>query len=317
MTARGPQNKMVVLVGPTSVGKTGLALRLAQTLNGEIVGADSMQIYRGMDIGTAKPTREERARVPHHLIDIVNPDESFHAKRYQQAADLVVQEIHGRGRLPIVVGGTGLYIKALLHGLFPDPPVASERPVPQGRKAGQGGGGDPHAHLRRVDPVAARAIHPHDAVRARRALDVFLRTGRSITEWQSHHGFGEDRYDALVLGLWMDRERLNRRIHSSVDRMIREGFLQEVRALLKQGFSRDLPSMKSLGYRHMVSVLEGTRSLEEAVALMERDTRRYAKRQRTWFQHQEKVVWFSSPDASERIYETIQEFLDRQVKKIV
>jgi tRNA dimethylallyltransferase len=313
MPAHGPEKKMVVLVGPTSAGKTGLALRLAEALNGEIVGADSMQIYRGMDIGTAKATPEERARVPHHLIDIVDPDESFHAKRYQQAADLVVEGVQARGRLPVVVGGTGLYIKALLHGLFPDPVAAPGLPVPQGR----GPGGDPHAELSRVDPVAARAIHPHDAVRARRALDVFFRTGRSISEWQSQHRFEEDRYDALVLGLWMERESLNRRIHARVDRMIREGFLEEVRWLLKQGFSRDLPSMKSLGYRHMVSVLEGTRSLEEAVSVMERDTRRYAKRQRTWFHHQEKVVWFSSPDAWEKICETIQEFLDRQVKKIV
>jgi len=309
--------RIVALVGSTAVGKTGLALRLARTLDAEIVSADSMQIYRGMDIGTAKPTPEQQALAPHHLIDIVDPDEAFHAGRYREAADRAVEGIRGRGKLPLVVGGTGLYIKALLHGLFHDPPAEpraswAERLASYGRFAG-----DPHEALARVDPATARTIHPHDRVRARRALDVFVRTGKSITALRDLHGFQENRYDALVVGLRMDRTSLVRRIDARVDAMVRAGLLDEVRGLLDDGYGADLPSMKGLGYRHMVRFLEGAWSMETATENLKRDTRRYAKRQRTWFEHQETVVWFHGPDPAETICETIQRFLQGPVKKIV
>ncbi len=309
--------KVVALVGPTAVGKTVLSLRLADLLKAEIVGADSMQVYRGMDIGTAKPSPEERAAVVHHLIDIVYPDEAFHAKRYQQEADRTVEELRRRGKVPLVVGGTGLYIKALFHGLFDDPPRHENESWRQRMEPYQRFGEDPYPMLVRVDPAAARNIHPNDSVRAQRALDVFFRTGKSITDLRSRHRFQENRYESLLVGLRMDRETLNRRINTRVDRMIRTGLLEEVQGLMLQGYSPDLPPMKSLGYRHMACVLKGTWALDDAIETLKRDTRRYAKRQRTWFQHQERVVWFHETDPVEKIYETIQRFFQGQIKEIV
>ncbi len=318
MSTRKPKKKIVVLVGPTSVGKTGLSLTLARALRAEIVSADSMQIYRGMDIGTAKPTRQEMRSVPHHLIDVVNPDEMFNAKRYQEAADHAVQSILHREKVPLVVGGTGLYVKALLHGLFPaaelepggtagsPPRNTADRDVPA-----------PFTVLAQVDPAAAGRIHPNDRVRAQRALDVFTRTGTSITVWQAKHRFREDRYDALVVGLRMEREILYRRIHNSVNRMVREGLLEEVRGLIDRGYSPDLPSMQSLGYRHMAGVLDGSWSMELGVETMKRDTRRYAKRQMTWFQNQESVAWFEGENTPEKISVSIQRFLNQQINQIV
>jgi len=302
--------KIVVLVGPTASGKTGLALALARRFDAEIVGADSMQVYRGMDIGTAKPTRQERTAVPHHLIDIVDPDEAFHAGRYRDAADRAVEEIRRRGKLPLVVGGTGLYVKVLLHGLFREPGAGrASRSWPEQLSMYGRFGSSPHAALARVDPAAARTVHPNDRVRAQRALDVFLRTGRSIMDLRDPHRFQENRYDALVVGLCPGRDELRRRIDTRVDGMIRAGLMEEVRGLLLDGYAPDLPSMKGLGYRHMAGVLHGSWSMETGREAMKRDTRRYAKRQRTWFRHQESVAWFHASDPAHAICETIRRFL--------
>jgi len=302
------RGRIVVLVGPTAVGKTSRALQLAARFSAEIVSADSMQVYRGMDIGTAKPTAAERAAAVHHLIDIVSPDQAFDAKRFQRAADRAVAQIRERGRMPLVVGGTGLYVKALLHGLFHDPGGGGGGAWAPRVEAYRRLGEEPHAALLRVDPAAALAIHPNDRVRAQRALDVFLRTGASITAHRAGHRFREDRYEALVVGLRMERESLSRRIDLRVKAMVRRGLLEEVAGLLRQGFSADLPPMQSLGYRHMQTVLSGSASLEEARELLARDTRRYAKRQMTWFQHQESVTWFDASDPPEGMYERIQAF---------
>ncbi len=298
--------KIFVLVGPTAVGKSSLALRLAPELNAEIVSADSMQIYRGMDIGTGKPTDEERRRVAHHLVDCVEPDEPFHAVRFQEEADRAIEDIRARGKTPMVVGGTGLYVKALLHGLFEDPGMNRFEKWDKKLHHYKSLGNNPHQSLEAVDPEAARRIHPNDEVRARRALEVFLRTGRSITVLQRRHGFQQERYQALTLGLTMDRERLFDRIHTRIDRMVRAGLLEEVRTLLARGYSPELPSMRSLGYRHMAKVVAGDWEMSDAVRLLKRDTRRYAKRQFTWFYNQEKAEWVTPPFRVERILVTIQ-----------
>jgi tRNA dimethylallyltransferase len=303
--------KIVVIVGPTAVGKSSLAMRLAPELGAEIVSADSMQIYRGMDIGTSKPSAEDRRRVIHHLIDIVNPDESFHAIRFREEADRAIGDIHGRGRVPMIVGGTGLYVKVLLHGLFNDPTLERFTKWEQRLEQYNSLGDDPYRMLESLDPEASRRIHPRDKVRAQRAVEVFLRTGRSIAELQRQHGFREDRYRALVIGLTMDREGLFERINARVDRMVLKGLLKEVEGLLAKGYSPDLPSLRSLGYRHVTRVIAGDLGLSEAVRLFKRDTRRYAKRQLTWFGNQERVQWWDAAASSERILEPIRGFLKR------
>lgn len=301
--------RILVLVGPTAVGKTSLALQLAQELNAEIVSADSMQVYRGMDIGTSKPTLEERRRVAHHLIDVVNPDESFHAVQFQEEADRAIEDIHTRGKTAMIVGGTGLYVKVLVHGLFEDPSVGKFDKWAEKLNYYGSLGESPHKKLESLDPAAAQRIHPNDHVRARRALEVFLRTGKSITDLQKKHGFKQDRYKALIIGLTRDRERLFDRINARVDEMLRAGLLEEVRSLMARGYSPDLPSMRSLGYRHMTKVIAGEMEVSEAVRLFKRDTRRYAKRQYTWFNLQEKVEWLTAPFLAEGILVTIRAFL--------
>ena len=309
-SSSGTRGKILVLVGATAVGKTRLSLKIAARFNAEIVSADSMQIYRGMDIGTAKPTQEERGRVPHHLIDILAPDDAYNAARYQREADRVLADIQRRERVPLVAGGTGLYIKALLHGLFPDGFAQGNSTWKQKLEAYRGSGEDPYQLLVSKDPDAARTIHPNDSVRAQRALEVYLRTGKSITAFQKKHGFLKTRYNACLIGLALDRERLYERINTRVDEMIRKGFLEEVRGLLESGYAPDLPSMLGLGYRHMVRVLQGHDSLSEGIRLLKRDTRHYAKRQTTWFKNQEEVSWYEASDSDRRIFNAIQRFLD-------
>jgi len=300
--------RILVLVGPTAVGKSSLAMGLALALNAEIVSADSMKIYRGMDIGTGKPTADERLRVAHHLIDLVDPDESFHAAQYQKEADRAIEDIFARGKTAVVEGGTGLYVKTLLHGVFEDSKAHRFEKWEEKINYYRILANDPHKILEEMDPDAARGIHPNDQVRAQRALEVLLRTGQSITAFQNRHGFQRDRYQALVIGLTMERDRLFEKINARVDEMLRNGLLEEVRSLMER-YPADLPSMGGLGYRHMAKVIMGEWEMPEAVRLQKRDTRRYAKRQFTWFHHQEKVEWFSAPFRVEGILETIRAFL--------
>jgi tRNA dimethylallyltransferase len=297
------RKRIILLVGPTAVGKSSLALHCAPRLDAEIVTADSMQVYRGMDIGTAKPGPRERDLV-------LNPDESFDAARYQREADRSIGDILARGRTALVVGGTGLYIRALLRGLFHDPSAKREMKWEAKALYYRQLGSHPHKILSKVDKSAADRIHPSDVVRAQRALDVFLRTGRSITDHQDMHSFQENRYSALMIGLTRDRSELYRRINCRVDEMMRTGLLEEVLGLIRQGYSVGLPSMRGLGYRHMVGVLTGKTRREEAVETLKRDTRRYAKRQYNWFYRQESPTWFSYPFPQEEILATIREFLD-------
>ena len=291
MTLRKRKPKLVVICGPTATGKTAFAIELAELLNGEIVGADSMQVYRQMDIGTAKPAKEELARVPHHLIDVVDPNDPFDAEKYASLARDAVADILARRRLPLVAGGTGLYIKTLLFGLFRTQPVDMEIRRRLQRVADYRGAVYLHERLMRVDPAAAGRIHPNDVVRVVRALEVFELTGRPLSACHRDHGFAESPYEVFTIGLGMPRKRLYERIDRRVDAMVAAGFPEEVRGLMERGFSLRLKSMQSIGYRHIGAFLSGELPWQEALKTMKRDTRRYAKRQMTWFRRQAGVHW--------------------------
>lgn len=299
---------VLIICGPTGIGKTAAAIAAAEAFGGEIISADSMQVYRFMDIGTAKPTAREQDRAPHHLIDVVDPDEDFDAARFSQAARDIAADIGRRGAVPIVAGGTGLYIKALLHGLF-----RAERPNPQTRRllraeAAESGSEALHRQLAAIDAAAADRIHPNDTFRIIRALETAAATGEAITDHHRRHGFRESAFRTLKIGLDMDRKDLYVRIDRRVDAMIATGLLNEVKGLLSRGYTEDLKSMQSLGYRHMVDFAAGRLSWEEAVRTMKRDTRRFAKRQLTWFRADQEIVW-SAPEGLDALFPQIDLFL--------
>jgi tRNA dimethylallyltransferase len=299
---------LVAIVGPTATGKTDVGILLAEALGGEIISADCMAVYRGMDIGTAKPTPEQRQRACFHLIDICHPDEPFSVARFQQLALEAIQQIRERGALPLVVGGTGLYVKALLDG-FQIPPTAADEVLRQRlwQEAKQAGSVVLHARLQQVDPQAAARIHPHDAVRIIRALEVYHATGRPISDWQRQESPPEIG-KARRFGLTMPRGLLYRRINERVERMIAQGWLEEVRRLLEAGYAPDLPAMRSLGYGELVQAIQGKITLCEAIAQIQRETRRFAKRQLTWFRADKQLEWI---DASQGAEETARQILEQ------
>jgi len=284
--------KVIVICGPTGIGKTAVGIQLAENFGGEIISADSMQIYRYMNIGTAKPTAAEQNRIVHHLIDIVDPDKEFDAVRFAKMARQKVIQLHHRGVMPLVVGGTGLYIKALLQGLFqsnPADPKIRERLM---KEATENGSSRLHDRLKQVDPAAAERLHPNDAYRIVRALETIESTGRSISGHHQDHGFADEPFHALKICLQMERQKLYDRIDRRGDLMIEAGFVDEVQRLLGKGYTADLKSMQSIGYRHMVDVIEGRLSRDEGLRTLKRDTRRYAKRQFTWFGADREIHWY-------------------------
>lgn len=282
---------ILVIGGPTAIGKTRVAIALAEELNGEVVAADSMQVYRYLDIGTAKPTLVERMAVSHHMIDLVDPDQPFSAADYRRLAQGAIQDIHGRGKTPIVAGGTGFYIKTLIRGLFPgpgeDPAIRARLRLEARKDKGQG----LYERLKKVDPPAAARIHPNDIFRIVRALEVWELTGRPISSWQEEHRKLSRPRKAFIFGLICGHRELYRRVEARVDRMFALGLVEEVRSLLSRGYSPDLKPLQGLGYGHVVGYLQGKYTLEEAILLMKRDTRRYAKRQITWFKRMEGIKW--------------------------
>jgi tRNA dimethylallyltransferase len=267
---------------------------LARRLNAEIVNADSMQVYRHMDIGTAKPSIEERAAVPHHLIDIVDPDQPFDAAAYAEAASRVISRLHQDGKTPLVVGGTGLYMKVLVHGICEAVPTNETIRFELVREEADKGLASLHAELSRVDPVLAGRIHPNDRQRTLRALEVYRASGRPLSEWQDRHRFEKPLYPAVKIFLSRDREELYARIDRRVEIMMEAGFLAEVEQLLRMGYGPDLKPMQSLGYRQLVQHLSGELSLDEAIEQIKRETRRYAKRQMTWFRGDPEFRWFDA-----------------------
>lgn len=299
---------IIVICGPTGVGKTSGTIKLAQKFGGRIISADSMQLYRYMDIGTAKPTPDEQAEVKHYMVDIADPDEPFDAARFTENSDLIIKKLGGQGIVPFVAGGTGLYIKALVHGLFRAAPADPRMLEKLTAEADEKGVASLYEKLEKCDPESASKIHANDLFRIIRALEVYESTGMPISRYHADHRFNGRRYRALKICINMDRDRLYERIDRRVDMMIEQGLVEEVEGLLQRGYSPALKSMRSLGYRHICSYLKEGGSWEETVRTLKRDTRRYAKRQLTWFRADPEIIW-KSPDELDQIEKLVEDFL--------
>jgi tRNA dimethylallyltransferase len=302
------KQKLVVITGPTASGKSTLAVELAQHFNGEIINADSMQVYRGMDVGTAKLPIKERMGVDHHLIDVVDPDEDFSAAIYRSLAIPIIKEMASEQKMSFVVGGTGLYIKTLLGGLLYCPASDEEFREQLHRECEESGPLFLHERLNLLDPESAHKIHPHDKVRIIRALEIIHLTKERLSSLARKHGFRDSPFRALRICLHIDRERLYHRINERSLVMIEAGLVNETKVLLEKGYSPELKPMKSIGYRHMVKFLKGEYDLDNAINQLQVDTRRYAKRQLTWFRADPEMLWLKpeNPDAFTR---RIKEFM--------
>ncbi|MFC6456814.1 tRNA (adenosine(37)-N6)-dimethylallyltransferase MiaA [Paenibacillus vulneris] len=282
---------LLVLVGPTAVGKTKLSIRLASEYGAEIISGDSMQVYRGMDIGTAKVTPEEQMGVPHHLIDIHDPDYPFSVAEFQERSRKLITEIHDRGRLPFMVGGTGLYVESVCYDYqFSESGSDEEYREEQRLYAEKHGNEALWERLREVDPETAERLHPNDQRRIIRALEVFHLTGERLSE-QLKVQKKQSPYELCIIGLTMDRALLYKRIEERIDLMLEQGLVEEVRRLRDQGYGTQHISMQGLGYKEILGYLEGAATLEEAVVQLKQDTRRFAKRQLSWFRHMKDIEW--------------------------
>jgi tRNA dimethylallyltransferase len=300
--------RLVIICGPTASGKTRMGIELAQQVNAEILCADSRQVYLGMDIGTAKPSREEQKLVKHHCIDLVYPDEDFSAAEFKIRAEQVIEGLTKEGKNAIIVGGTGLYIKALTKGLFDGAGKAPKLRDSLKKELEDYGEQDMYRKLADIDPVTASRLHPHDSFRVRRALEVYSLTGRRISALQREHGFSGNSYEVLKIGLTVEREELYRRIEQRVEEMLRKGLVEEVQSLLNRGYNETLPSMKGLGYKEILGYLRKKYDLKEAVSLIKRNTKRYAKRQLTWFKGDGEVLWLEPDRKREKIFEKVKDF---------
>lgn len=304
-----PLLPLLVIVGPTGIGKTSLAVKVGRRFGGQVVSADSRQIYRGMDIGTAKPTPAEQAAVPHHLVDVVEPDATLTLAEFQELAYAAIDRIHAAGDLPMLVGGTGQWVRAVVEGwniprVPPDPALRAELEA----EAAARGSGALHARLAKVDPVAAQRIDPRNVRRVIRALEVYHKTGIPISRQQKK---SPPPYRILQIGLTMPREALYRRIDERIDRMMAQGLPDEVAALRARGYGWDLPSMSGLGYRQFEGYFRGELSLEEVAALIKRDTRRFIRQQYNWFRRNDpRIHWF---DVSEPFEEEVMAMVERFV----
>ncbi len=304
---------LVILTGPTAVGKTALSIELAKTIGGEIISADSMQVYRRMDIGSAKITPEEMAGVPHHLIDVLEPDQEFNVVVFQELAKRALAEIYSRGHIPIVAGGTGFYIQALLYDIDfteNDEDTALRRSLEE--QAKREGAEALYERLRAVDPESCESIHAHNVKRVIRAIEFYEKTGKKISVHNMEQRQNSSPYHFAYFVLNDDRERIYERINERVDLMMAQGLMEEVRALRESGCRKDMVSMQGLGYKELLSCLEGEISLEEAVYLIKRDTRHFAKRQLTWFRREKEVTWIEKnvfDQDSQKIVKFMQDFL--------
>lgn len=283
---------LIILAGPTAVGKTALSVRLAKAAGAEIISADSMQVYKGMDIGSAKIRPEETEGVPHYLVDVLEPEEEFNVVRFQQMALEAAEKIYARGRIPLIVGGTGFYIQALLYDIDfteNDGDTAIRRSLEQ--TAAEKGGEYLHELLQKADPEAALQIHPNNVKRILRALEFYQQTGKKISEHNQQERAKESPYNFAYFVLNDERSRLYERIDRRVDLMMEQGLLDEVRSLKERGVKKESTAMQGLGYKELYAFLDGEISLEEAVRIIKRDTRHFAKRQITWFKRERDVIW--------------------------
>ena len=300
--------KIIIITGPTATGKSSLAVDLAMDFGGEIVNCDSMQVYIGMDIGTAKSSMSERRGIPHHMIDVIDPSEEFNASLYRQMTEPVLKDITKREKLCFLVGGTGLYIKTLLGGLIDCPPVSQE--IRDKLKAECEEYGAPYLHeqLKTLDPEYAKKIHPNDKTRTIRALEIIRLTNKPLSPIISRHSFSEKLFNPLKICLFREKEELYKRINERSLKMLRSGLIEETRNLLESGYSADLKPMKSIGYRHAIEYLQKKRNYEETLNLLQRDTRRYSKRQITWFRSDPEMFWVI-PEETDKIKQKIEEFI--------
>jgi len=300
-------NPLIVIAGPTGVGKTELAHWLALKLKGEIISADSRQVYCYMDIGTGKPSKSLQVELPYHLIDVVKPDENFTLADFKAMSEKIIEQVHSRGRLPFLVGGTGLYIKAVTTGLFPSPapsPTIRQKLQLQTSKFGKKYLYD---KLCQADEEKAKKLNPNDTRRIIRALEVFYQTGIPISHLQKHKTQKKD-YNLIMICLNKDRERLYHQINLRVDKMIKDGLVEEVRNLLNMGYNENLISMEAVGYKQIIDYLKGNYSLDEAIKMIKKLTRNFAKRQLTWFRAEKRFNWFN-PDQKDKV----EEFLIKYV----
>lgn len=302
---------LIILTGPTAVGKTKASIGLAKAIGGEIISADSMQVYRHMDIGSAKITKEEMADVPHYLIDVLEPEEEFHVVRFQQMAKAAMTDIYSRGKIPIIVGGTGFYIQALLYDIdFTENEGDSVYREKLEALAKEKGAAYLHGQLAMVDPKSAEEIHANNIKRVIRALEFYHQTGQKISEHNERERQKESPYQFCYFVLNDRRECLYERIDQRVDQMIRNGLVQEVQALKERGCTKQMVSMQGLGYKEIFSYLEGDCSLEEAVYIIKRDTRHFAKRQLTWFKRERDVIWVQKDELNYDDKKLLQSLLE-------
>lgn len=306
---------LVILTGPTAVGKTALSIRLAKEIGGEIISADSMQVYKGMDIGSAKIRSEEMQGIPHYLIDELEPDEEFHVVRFQQMAKIYLQQIWQRGHIPIIVGGTGFYIQALLYDIdFTENKNDDTYRQEMEQLAAEKGAEYLHQMLAEVDPRSAQDIHANNVKRVIRALEFYHETGQKISEHNEKERQKTSPYNFAYFVLNDDRNRLYHRIDQRIDIMLDDGLVEEVRALREKGYTRDMVSMQGLGYKEILDYLAGEISLEEAVYRIKRDTRHFAKRQITWFKRERDVIWLSKEEFQYQDNQLLQ-YIKEQLQK--
>lgn len=302
-------DNVIVIIGPTASGKTKLAIEIAKRTNGEIISADSMQVYKYMDIGTAKPDEKEREGIKHYLIDEVAPDEEFSVARFQELSLKYIDEILNKGKIPIVAGGTGLYINSLIYNLeFSDTICDWELRKKLADEAKEKGNEYLHNKLREIDPMAAENIHMNNVKRVIRAIEVYTHTNKPISVHQEESRKNPPKHNFILIGITMDREKLYDRINKRVDMMLENGLVREVEKLIEMGYDKSTIAMQGLGYKEILSYLKGEITLEEAAEILKRDTRRYAKRQMTWFKRIENVYWINKDefDSDEEIIKNIK-----------
>ena len=300
------------IVGPTGAGKSALAMAIAERANCEIINADSRQFYRGMDIGTAKPSAADRARVPHHLIDVRNPDETLDVAEFARLARAVIEEIAARGRNPLVVGGSGLYLRVIRGGIFSGPAASAEIRARLTKTAEEVGVAQLHGRLREIDPEAANRIGVNDLYRIVRALEVFELTGETISAHQRRHQFADIGYDTLTVGVEVERKKLYEAIDRRFDTMVAAGLAEEVRALVDAGYSPEKPPLSTIGYKQIAAYLRGDVTLDEAIAQGRQESRRLAKRQMTWFRREPQIVWLDPERGAHDALELFEKFFRRE-----